>query len=79
MKIKGLLIVLFLAFSAHVFSQPLMTAKELKGKMKDENTIIVCASKGDTYAKAHINNSVNVYPFAVQNDFLIRCYPCISK
>ena len=46
-----------------VFGQTLISAKELKGMVNDENVIIVSARKAEDYNKSHITNAVNVYPF----------------
>ncbi|MCK5839845.1 MAG: sulfurtransferase, partial [Bacteroidales bacterium] len=46
-----------------VFGQTLISAKELKGMINDENVVIASTRKAEDYSKSHITNAVNVYPF----------------
>ena len=44
------------------FAQDLVSVKELAGKLKDPNLVIVSAQKADKYAAVHIKGSVNLPP-----------------
>jgi thiosulfate/3-mercaptopyruvate sulfurtransferase len=44
------------------FAQDLISVKELSGKLKDPNLVLVSAQKADKYAAVHIKGSVNLPP-----------------
>ena len=56
-------VLLLLFLGQNLYGQPLMSAKELKSKVNNEDYIIVSAEKAADYAKVHVANSVNIYPF----------------
>jgi len=59
--LSAVLLLLFLGQT--LYGQPLMTAKELKGKVNNDTYVIISAEKAADYAKVHITNAVNIYPF----------------
>ena len=44
------------------FAQDLISVKELAGKLKDPNVVVVSAQKADKYAAVHIKGSINLPP-----------------
>lgn len=60
-RLFGLLLAL-LVFAGNVFAGPeLISAKELKGKMKDKNVIIVSTRTFSDYQQVHLPGAVNVW------------------
>jgi thiosulfate/3-mercaptopyruvate sulfurtransferase len=53
---------LMFLFIGTALAQDLISAKELAGKLDDDNVIIVSAQKADKYASVHIKGSINLPP-----------------
>jgi len=49
-------------FISSIFAQDLISVKELVGKLKDPNVIVVSAQKTDKYVVTHIKGSINLPP-----------------
>lgn len=54
------------------FAQDLISVKELSGKLKDPNVVIVSAQKADKYAAVHIKGSINMPPSELVNNEPIK-------
>jgi thiosulfate/3-mercaptopyruvate sulfurtransferase len=54
------------------FAQDLISVKELSGKLKDDNVVLVSAQKADKYAAVHIKGSVNIPPSELVNNEPIK-------
>jgi len=63
--------ILFLFVGVSI-AQDLISVKELSGKLKDPNVVIVSAQKPDKYAAVHIKGSVNIPPADLVNNEPIK-------
>jgi len=63
--------ILFLFVGVSI-AQDLISVKELSGKLKDPNVVIVSAQKPDKYATVHIKGSVNIPPADLVNNEPIK-------
>ena len=73
-RLFGLLLAL-LVFAGNVFAGPeLISAKELKGKMKDKNVIIVSTRTLSDYQQVHLPGAVNVWHLDLYTDPITNGY-----
>jgi thiosulfate/3-mercaptopyruvate sulfurtransferase len=50
----------FILSGLNTNAQALISAKDLAVKMKDKNTVVICADKADKYKKIHIKGAINI-------------------